>query len=108
VCVGVEKEDDQGEKVTVEKATRDELLTLSESVRTSATAEVALHLARRLDSEPALFASLDGARILGGCDHCDAYQEPWIDALGICHINIRHDDRCPFLQSVEAKRGSAV
>ena len=35
--------------MTVEKATRDELAGLSEPVRTSATAEVALELARRLD-----------------------------------------------------------
>ena len=40
-------------KVTVEKATRDELAGLSEPVRTSATAEVAVELARRLDCEPA-------------------------------------------------------
>lgn len=29
------------------------------------------------------FAALDGARIPGGCDHCDAEQEPWIDAEGL-------------------------
>jgi hypothetical protein len=37
-------------------------------------------------------ASLDGARIYGGCGHGDAYQEPWVDAYGIAHINICHDD----------------
>jgi hypothetical protein len=46
------------------------------------------------------FASLDGAHILGGCDHCNGYQEPWVDAYGICHINIRHDDWCPFLVQI--------
>ena len=49
-------------------------------------------------------ASLDGARIPGGCDHCDAYQEPWVDAYGIGHISIRHDDWCPWSAAREAGR----
>jgi len=42
-----------------------------------------------------VFAALDGARIPGGCDHCDAYQSVRIDDLGIVRIDVHHDDRCP-------------
>jgi hypothetical protein len=51
-----------------------------------------------------LIAALDGARIPGGCDTCDAWQEPSIDALGICHITIRHDDWCPVLAAMRGDR----
>jgi hypothetical protein len=49
-------------------------------------------------------ASLDGAQIPGGCDHCNAYQGPSVDAYGIGHITIHHDDCCPWFQAREGKR----
>lgn len=48
-------------------------------------------------------ASLDGARIPGGCDQCDAVQEPSVDAFGIVHLTVRHDDWCPVLAAKEAR-----
>lgn len=43
-----------------------------------------------------IIAALDGARIPGGCDHCDAEQVPTIDASGILHITVHHGDDCPI------------
>ena len=50
----------------------------------------------------AILGPLDGARILGGCDHCDADQTVEPAAAGVWIINVRHDDHCPVL----AERGS--
>jgi hypothetical protein len=50
-----------------------------------------------------VFAALDGAVIPGGCEHCDAEQRPWVDALGILHITISHDDWCRFLRRIEGR-----
>lgn len=47
-----------------------------------------------------LFAALDGAQIPGGCDHCNADQVPSVDAVGILHLTIRHDDDCPWLRAL--------
>ncbi len=52
------------------------------------------------------FAALDGARIPGGCDTCDAEQEPRIDAHGVIHIRIHHDDWCPTYRRIQAARRS--
>lgn len=50
-----------------------------------------------------LFAALDGARIPGGCDSCDAYQE--VAKVGhVTHINVCHDDDCPVLANHNARR----
>jgi len=48
--------------------------------------------------------ALDGARIPGGCDQCDAYQtvQPIID--GAWTITIHHDDWCPVLTRIEARQ----
>jgi hypothetical protein len=51
-----------------------------------------------------LFAALDGAVILGGCEYCNAEQVPSIDALGVMHITISHDDTCPWLQQQERRQ----
>lgn len=42
---------------------------------------------------------MDGARIPGGCDHCDAYQVVRADYWGanLHSIEVRHDDWCPWL-----------
>jgi hypothetical protein len=47
-----------------------------------------------------LLAPLDGARIPGGCDDCDAYQIVVATAggmRGVSAIQIYHDDWCPTL-----------
>jgi hypothetical protein len=42
---------------------------------------------------------LQGQKIPGGCDACDAYQtiaeDP--DHAAITHITVHHDDTCPYL-----------
>jgi hypothetical protein len=52
----------------------------------------------------ATLAALDGARIAGGCDHCDAYQTVHANYWGpnAHRLSIHHDDWCPFLASLEA------
>ena len=54
----------------------------------------------------AALAAIDGARIPGGCAHCDAYQvihatqgHPNVHA-----IRIYHDGGCPLLAAMEANR----
>lgn len=45
-----------------------------------------------------VFAALDGARIPGGCDTCDAYQQVVAPADGLPHVTclkIAHDAWCP-------------
>jgi len=44
---------------------------------------------------------LDGARIPGGCDHCDAYQAVRAVEAGIWSIGVYHDDGCPILARIE-------
>lgn len=51
------------------------------------------------DDLKAVFASMEGQRIPGGCDHCDAYQEMKVDDLGIFYVYVCHDDWCAFLQA---------
>lgn len=52
-----------------------------------------------------LFGPLDGARIPGGCDDCDAYQIVEPASPGVWSIGVHHDDWCPTLRRLEAKRG---
>jgi hypothetical protein len=51
-----------------------------------------------------LIRAHDGARIPGGCDHCNAYQEIRADywAPGIHSIAIQHDDWCPWFTARKA------
>lgn len=42
-----------------------------------------------------LLAPLDGARVPGGCDHCDAYQTTTPLADGVWELTIHHDHDCP-------------
>jgi hypothetical protein len=54
-----------------------------------------------------MFRRLDGARIPGGCNHCDAYQVIASPAYGhpsITRVNVHHDDWCPVLARHEANR----
>lgn len=49
---------------------------------------------------------LDGARLPGGCEHCDAYQTVENGGhAGLWILNVHHDQGCPFLARVEALRG---
>jgi hypothetical protein len=50
-------------------------------------------------------ASVDGARIAGGCDSCDAYQVVQARAghRNVHMIQVFHDDGCPALAAI---RGS--
>jgi hypothetical protein len=53
------------------------------------------------------FAALDGLRVPGGCDDCDAYQELVSAAYGVpgVHaIKIHHDDWCPTYARMQAAR----
>ena len=47
---------------------------------------------------------LDGARIPGGCGHCDAYQAVAAVAAGVWTLAVHHDDDCPFLAALEERR----
>jgi hypothetical protein len=52
------------------------------------------------------FRQFDGARIPGGCDHCDAYQTVTSPAYGhsaITMLTTHHDDWCPFLAEYEGR-----
>jgi hypothetical protein len=40
---------------------------------------------------------LDGQRVPGGCEHCDAYQTVRPVSAGMWSISIHHDDWCPVL-----------
>ena len=66
---------------------------------------------RRLPPRPqhpvsAFLSALDGARIPGGCDHCDAYQVIHANRHGanLHQIDVRHDDDCPWLAARQAAR----
>lgn len=41
--------------------------------------------------------SLDGLRLTGGCDRCDAYTEVRTDSDGVYVATVRHDDSCADL-----------
>jgi len=47
---------------------------------------------------------LDGGRIEGGCAECDAHQSPRRVAHGVWELAIYHDDGCPVLHEIEARR----
>lgn len=44
-----------------------------------------------------LLGPLDGARIPGGCETCDAYQTVHPESTGVWTIDIHHDSDCPRL-----------
>lgn len=56
-----------------------------------------------------LIASMDGARLPGGCDCCNAYQTIRAHAFGsqnIHMITVHHDDWCPVLAAHQAAGAS--
>lgn len=44
-------------------------------------------------------ASLDGARIPGGCDDCDAYQTVDATHAPLFVLNVHHDATCPWFNT---------
>lgn len=52
-----------------------------------------------------LIRAHDGARILGGCDHCNAYQVIHADYWGrdLHRLAIHHDDWCPWFTARKAR-----
>lgn len=52
-----------------------------------------------------LFEQTEDQPIPGGCDQCDAYQVLTPDPVhdGIYHLQVTHDDGCPFLRAREAR-----
>jgi hypothetical protein len=53
----------------------------------------------------AMLAPLAGKRIAGGCDSCDAYQTVRAVEPGLWTVTVHHDDWCPLLAAIEARRG---
>jgi hypothetical protein len=55
-----------------------------------------------------LIASLDGARIPGGCDACDAYQVVQARAghRNVHLMKVFHDDGCPVLTATTTQGGT--
>lgn len=49
------------------------------------------------DALAELLGPLDGARIPGGCDHCNAYQTAHAESAGVWVVTVHHEDRCPRL-----------
>ena len=47
---------------------------------------------------------LEGGRIPGGCEECDAYQTVEPVTAGAWAIRVHHDDWCPLLRRLEARR----
>lgn len=46
-----------------------------------------------------MFGPLEGGRIPGGCESCDAYQTVEPIRADIWRITTHHDDTCPWLRS---------
>lgn len=53
-----------------------------------------------------LFGRLDGARIPGGCDWCNAYQTVTPLTAGAWSLTVHHDDWCPWLTLHEARQAT--
>ena len=51
-----------------------------------------------------MLGPLDGARVRGGCDACDAYQTVKPITAGVWNIDVHHDPWCPRLAAMETRR----
>lgn len=51
-----------------------------------------------------VLGALDGGHVPGGCDRCDAVQSPCVVGRGVWRLDIFHDDACPLLAEMEARR----
>ena len=52
----------------------------------------------------AMLGPLEGARIPGGCEDCDAYKTAHPMAAGMWNIAVYHDDWCPVLSAHEKRK----
>lgn len=50
-----------------------------------------------------LLGPLDGARIGGGCEVCDAYQTVEPASPGVWLNRVHHDEWCPVLDAYESR-----
>lgn len=50
------------------------------------------------------FGPLDGKRVPGGCDTCNAYQTVEAVMAGMWQISVHHDPGCPTLAAIERRR----
>lgn len=50
-----------------------------------------------------VFRAMEGVRVPGGCEHCDAYQTIEANYWGsrIHRICVHHDDWCPVLSKMQ-------
>lgn len=48
-----------------------------------------------------LLGPLDGHRIYGGCEDCDAYQTVTPVSAGVWSVTVHHDDGCPFYMGLD-------
>ena len=55
------------------------------------------------DALRSMLGPLDGARIPGGCDECDAYQTVSPVEAGVWTVTVHHDDWCPMLRRHRAR-----
>jgi hypothetical protein len=63
----------------------------------------------RQDPIREVLGPLDGGRIPGGCEECDAYQVPECLANRVWVIRVHHDDGCPLVEDTRSIRpGGAV
>lgn len=47
--------------------------------------------------------ALDGERIPGGCDSCDAFQTVEAERAGVWHLTVHHDPECPLLKAKQGR-----
>lgn len=55
-------------------------------------------LSRAQDELARVLGPLDGARVHGGCDTCDAWQTVAPTAPGVWTLTVHHDNDCPHLK----------
>jgi len=46
-----------------------------------------------------MLGRLEGARIPGGCDHCNAYQTAAPLRAGVWRLTVHHDQDCAWMRS---------
>ncbi len=66
-------------------------------------------MSRPLSPQAALariLGPLEGARVPGGCDHCDADQTVEPLEAGVWVIHVHHDDGCPFYVKLQEGRAA--
>jgi hypothetical protein len=56
------------------------------------------------ESPLGFLSGLDGLRIPGGCDDCDAYQTVDSTLAPAYRVTVHHDDTCPAYRAMRAGR----